>query len=179
MKKICSLLLVIAMLSSLCACGGENDSSSGKTEVLTADNVSEYLDVNAEVVSCTTNEGYNSILKWATNEGTAKILIETQNDSGAKFKKVTVTCEVTITGSGNYGWEFVDGNIPSEDRGTSEVGRNDNSKIIKIDLPYDGEESVYEEVELALYTDEEYAMVTELSNVSVRLIDAYGTVEIE
>lgn len=181
MKKIYSLLLVIVMLLSLCACGGGNDNGSGKkTETLTLDNVNSYLDVNPKVESCTTNKG-ELIQKYAMSRGDAEILIETQNDSGAKFKKATITCEVTITGSGNYGWEFVNENIPSENRGTSKVDCNNNSKKIKIDLPYDGEESVSEKLKLALYTDENHVMASDLTDrqITVKIVDVVGTVEIE
>ena len=182
MKKIFSLLLIATMILSLCACGGGDNSSdnSKKTETLTLDNINSYLDVNAKVESCTTNKG-ELMLKYAMNRGDAEILIETQNDSGAKFKNATITCEVTITGAGNYGWEFVNGNIPSENRGTSKVDCNNNSKRVKIDLSNDGEESISEKLKLALYTDENHVMASDLTGtqIKVKIVDVVGTVEIE
>ncbi len=180
MKKLYSLLLVFTMIFSLCACGGNNQESGKRTETLTLDNINSYLDVNAKVESCKTNKG-ELTLPYAVSKGEAEILIEAQNDSGATFKKTTVTCEVTITGGGNYGWEFIDDNVPSENRDTSKVDCNNNSKIVKIDLPHDGKESISEKLKLALYTDENHVMATDLSKSSIRvkIIDVFGIVEIE
>jgi len=179
MKKICSLLLVVLMAFSFTACG-DGDKNAKKVVTLTAENANEYLDVNAKVVSCTTNKG-ELLLKYAMSRGDAEILVETQNDSGVKFVKATITCEVTISGAGDHGWEFIKGNVPSENRGTSKMDCNDNTKTIKFDLPASGEESVTEKLKMAIYADENHVMASDLidNNISVKIIDATGTVEIE
>ncbi len=174
MKKILALLLVAVMTLSLCGCG-----NGKKTVVLTLDNIRQYLDVKGTVVSCETNQGA-LILPYAVNRGDATIEIATQNDSGAIFKKVTLTCEVEIGGGGNFGWEFVDGNIPSETRGTVEAGCNDNYKTVKIDLSHDGTGAVTEDLKLALYTDENHVKFADLDdrNISVNIINVVGSAEI-
>ncbi|MBQ3053419.1 MAG: hypothetical protein IJC89_00760 [Clostridia bacterium] len=176
MKKIFALLLAAVMCVSLAACGGSNGESS-KTEVLTVDNIDSYLDVNAKVESCTIDEGDLGL----TSKGDAEIIIETQNDSGAKFEKATIWCEIRVLGGRKYGWEFVSGNTPSEDRGNSGLYSNDNYREVKIELPYDGEESITEKLKLAFYTEDDRAIVAELqdSQIFVEIIDVIGTVVVE
>lgn len=130
---------------------------------------------------CNFDEGEMGSGFYLGAEGDAKILIETINNSGAKFDGVTLTCEITVSGGFTCGWEFTKDNIRSED----EHSREDNSKIITIDLSYNGEGSVTENVKWVNYKGEwENQMLLvydELDNsdVDIEIIEVTGLVEVE
>lgn len=180
MKKALSLILALVLCLSLCACGGTEEAKTESVALTTA-NISQYLKVNATVEECNFDEGEMGSGFYLGAEGDAKILIETINNSGAKFDGVTLTCEITVSGGFTCGWEFTKDNIRSED----EHSREDNSKIITIDLSYNGEGSVTENVKWVNYKGEwENQMLLvydELDNsdVDIEIIEVTGLVEVE
>ena len=145
MKKVFAMLLVMAMCLSLSACGGNDGSDKGDSEVtLTTDNLEDYLKIAAKVEECTFDEGG---LGYLGAKGDAEIVIETVNNSGASFKNVTVKLEITAKGGLRCGWEFAKDNLRCEEEHKQEY----NSKIITIELSHDGEESVTEKLKWVNY----------------------------
>lgn len=139
------------------------------------------MKVNATVEECNFDEGEMGTGFYLGAKGDAKILIETINNSGAKFDGVTITCEVTVAGGFTCGWEFAQGNIRSEDKPTLEY----NSKLVKIDLSHDGTGSVTESLKWENYKgeweDQKLLVFDELDNsdVSINIVEVTGLVEVE
>ena len=180
MKKAISLLLAFVMCLSLCACGGGDSDKSKTTEVeLTVANVKDYLRFSAKVEECNFDEGG---LGYLGAEGDAKILIEAINNSGAKFKDVTITCEIWVAGGLRCGWEFTRNNNRCEEDHKEAY----NYKVVTITLSYDGEATVEEKLEWANYKSEDWSggkmpVYDELSDddIQINVIEISGTVVVD
>lgn len=172
MKKIISLLLVITMVLSLCACEKEIP--------LTTENIQEYLSVSAIVEDCEIES--SKIFGITFYDGKATLKINTFKKSNVTFQNVTIKCKV-YTGVETspsfyelYGWEFNSGN---KQTGTTSV-TDENYKIITIDLPYNGEWSGKEKLTLEWYeggTHRPYELgETTWSGYGVEIVEVTGTV---
>lgn len=114
-----------------------------------------------------------------TGESTVKL--EVVNQSGVKFENVTIVCELYtfVDFKGNdplFGWEFKMGNQQTL---TNSRVDSKNYKRITITLPYDGNWSTTEDLELTLYTSAINILMTphELSDCYLRIASVSGTIE--
>lgn len=173
-KRILVFTLCLALMVSLCACGG------GKK--LTTDNINEYLSISATVTDCDVSKDSGSIrgIGYSAYDGEATVKIAVVNQSGANFENVKITCEVStyvdcIPGPHAYGWEFNNGN---KQTGTK-AHVDKNYKTVTITLPYDGNWSSTEKLTLELYEDgiNYISSPYDLSNCYVTITDVSGTVK--
>ena len=179
MKKIFAMLLALIMCLSLCACGDSGEKAEEKNEVeLTVSNIKEYLKISSKVNECNFNKGSYG---YVGAKGDAEIVIETINSSGAKFKNVTIKCEVWVGGGLNCGWEFEKDNNRCDEQNRQEY----NYKVITIDLPSNGEASaINEALKWENYKGEwsdNMPVYDELSDtdIKIEIIEVSGKVIIE
>ena len=174
MKKLMFFTLALVMLLNLTACG-----AGGGIE-LTTDNIKEYVSIKASVVDSEVEKDSGSVggLYYKNYEGEATVKLEVVNQSGAKFENVSIVCEVYTFPYFNadgptYGWEFKSGNKQY----LNNVADSENYKSITITLPYDGNWSTTENLELVMYTETSKIPVTpsELSTCYVRIVSVSGT----
>ena len=179
MKKALSLILALVMCLSLCACGGGGESSKSNEVELTTTNIKNYLKISPKVEEVSFNEGG---LGYIGAKGNADILIETINNSGAKFKDVSITFEVWVAGGLRCGWEFTrENNRCNEDHRQAY-----NYKEITINLSYNGEASSEEELKWVSYKNEDWAegkmpVYDELSDsdIEIKIVKVSGTVIVD
>lgn len=192
MKKLIAILTALTLCLPLCACSERTDaiehttanSESADAINLTTANIDKYLSIDADVVDSNVEKETTSILGIGiySYEGKATVKLNVVNQSGATFKNVTIKCRLstfmnyssTIEGH-DYGWEFKTGNRQSI------LGNHDskNYKDITITLPYDGNWSTTEELELVLYTETSKVFLTpyKLSSCYLTISSVSGTVE--
>lgn len=176
MKKTLALLLALVLMLSLCACGG----SGGKTK-LTKENINEYLAITS-TVDCNIDTDSGSIggLGYKNYSGNATADIKITNQSGAKFENVNITLKLEVlTFDANKeglicGWEFSSGN---KHEGTT-MADAINYKTVTVSLPYDGNWSSTEKLELALYSQWSDLLLSpaKLSSVYVSVEEVTGTI---
>ena len=172
MKKAITLLLAAVMALSLAACGGN------KTVKLTTENIEEYLTISKTVVSSDVATTNNSIagISFKSYSGESEIKIETVKQSDVNFENVTLTCELRAVTSPQSGWEFVSGNKPDADTWEKTGGATAHSKTITITVPFDGNTSTTEKLELAIYAELKDVIVapSKLSSFTVTVTDVTG-----
>lgn len=177
MKKIFSLIMVLVISLSLCACSKNppTNNETKKTETLTLENIDSYLELDATKTFSNDATGY------------ARIAVGTTNKSNVKFKDVEITVKVTALGNQvngcNLGWEFEKDNIPSEFRDNeseSPTNRYSNSKEIKIKVPYDGVVvPISELLNSVSYSEQDVPYRYDLDYFYAEIIEVSGSVEIE
>ena len=174
MKKLLALLLALLMCLSLCACG------SRKTE-LTKENIKDYLSFSS-TVDCDVDTDTGSILgfRYKKYSGDATADIKITNQTGAKFENVNITLKMkSLTFDANAegiicGWEFSNGNKHEGSKRADAI----NYKTVKVSLPYDGNWSSTEKLELVLYTQWSDLLFAplELSSISIEIVDVSGKI---
>lgn len=160
MKKRALWLLAVIMALPLCAC------SSDKRVELTAENLTDYLQISVEVVDCQVNKDRTELFGMPLMDisGKAEIEISTMVQSDVQFENVELTLRVQPS---NLDWQFERGNQQRVNRYDQTV----NSKQIQISLPFDGETTVSDRLELV--TERKMGNF-ELSNVGWEIIDVSG-----
>lgn len=160
MKKRALWLLAVIMALPLCAC------SSDKRVELTAENLTDYLQISVEVVDCQVNKDRTELFGMPLMDisGKAEIEISTMVQSDVQFENVELTLRVQPS---NLDWQFERGNQQRVNRYDETV----NSKQIQISLPFDGETTVSDRLDLV--TERKMGNF-ELSNVGWEIIAVSG-----
>ena len=181
MKKTVSLILAFVMCLSLCACSSTDKQTEPTKTELTKSNIEHYLAFTSNVdckVETETGSIYGFYYKNYSGSATANIKVV--NQSGAKFENVTITLKLyNVTFNANSegiicGWEFTSGNHFEG----STLANAINYKTITITLPYDGNWSGTETLELALYTQwsDMITSPSKLSRLSYEIVKVTGNV---
>ncbi len=169
--KVLALMMAVITLLTLSACTSKQDTGdskeNGKNEIeLTADNYKQYLKLKATVIDSNVEErGYRIF------SGDTTIQVEAINQTGAKFKNVSIHYKVIVEDSGGMGytWKFspsekteVSGSITVSYDGTG----SDTKKELKL-FKVDERTSVLDPKELDSY------------NFTIEIDSIYGTVVAE
>lgn len=175
-KKLLAFTLAAALALSLVACGGKD-----KKVELTTENIEEYLTISNEVVSSNIDTRSSSPIGFRiySFSGESKIKVETMKQSDVNFEDVTITCRLYYTNSPKFGWEFKSGNIKSDETFDLTGAPEENSKTVKLTIPFDGSASIEESLELALYVDGKDLQVMkpyEMDFFSIEITEVTGNV---
>lgn len=138
MKRLTILLLTLIMALSLSACGG------GEQKIeLTTENITDYLTITVDVTECKVNEDSINILGMSIPDisGNAEIEISTIAQSDVNFEDVEIVLTLEPR---NIRWSFVRGNKQR----TSTSEQTINYKEQRISIPFSGETTITDELEL-------------------------------
>lgn len=111
MKKVLGLLLILAMLLTICACAPKQ-----KVYKLQADTVWDYFHISCEAVDFEADSDYHNYQKLCTGNFTLKTSI-TPIKENAQFNNVSIKLKVgfgddALRGYYGYQWMFTSGNLP-------------------------------------------------------------------
>lgn len=190
MKKTITILLTLIMALSLVACGGGQEIEEPSSEQgikLTTENIREYLSFDAVVTDCNIEKSTGSTMGMSYNDysGNATVSVNITNNSGVKFKNVELTFKLynyvdfLYKNGDKYGWEFSIGNEKNFSNADEIDRSSENSKVLKVSLPYDGNWNDSLTMNLVQYTSgilSSYAPSEKYCNCYITLISVSGTV---
>ena len=162
MKKAIALLLAVLVFLSFAACGSKELEG---TE-LTTENINEFLSYSAEVVDCNIEKDSGSVMGLSSTDytGDADVVISVTNTSGANFQNVELTFKLytwpdfLFMDGDKYGWEFSSGNEKNFSSADEIDRSSENSKTLKVSLPYEGNWEGTQTMKLVQYTSGIFSM---------------------